>query len=118
MATTFPVFDINRAGPSITNTQYRVGENPFLIETNDGLLPRTGRPIRRTELIRCFAYNADEATPLANQKKRLMVTRLTDTIPRHSLATLLSALLAAEQMAKDNETEDKVKKRQGDTNTI
>jgi hypothetical protein len=49
---THPVFDIDRAGPSLANVQYRVGEHPFLIETNDGLLPRTGRPIRRAAILR------------------------------------------------------------------
>jgi hypothetical protein len=65
-------------------------------------------------MIRCFGYNDEEATLLARQKTwPTVLTRLTDTIPGHSLATLLSALLAAEQMAKDNDTEDEVKETKG-----
>jgi hypothetical protein len=110
----FPVFDIDRVGPIIASSQYRVGEHPFLIETNDGLLPRTGRPIRKTEMMRCYGYNDEEAMHLAKQKTWPMVlTRLTETIPGHSLATLLSALLAAEQVAKDSDTENEVKETKG-----
>jgi hypothetical protein len=64
--------------------------------------------------MRCYGYNDEEAMRLAKQKLWPMVlTRLTKTIPGHSLATLLSALLAAEQIAKDNDTENKVKETKG-----
>jgi hypothetical protein len=43
----------------------------------------------------------------------MVLTRLTETIPEHSLATLISALLAAKQIAKDNNTEQEVKETKG-----
>jgi hypothetical protein len=108
---THPVFDIDRAGPSLANVQYRVCEHPFLIDTNDGrLLPRTGRPIRRAEILRGYRFNDEETQVLGRpQTWEKVLTRLADTTPGHSLASILNALQAAEQLARDEETEEDIK---------
>jgi hypothetical protein len=90
---TFPVFDITRAGPSLTNTHNRVGMHPFIIETNDGLLPRTGRPIRPVEVLNCYGYGRTDIERLSKRTIwKWVLTRLTSTTHVHSLATLINAL--------------------------
>jgi hypothetical protein len=103
---TFPVFDITRAGPSLTNTHYQVGVHPFIIETNNGLLPRTGGSIRRIEVLKCYGYGRADIERLSKRTiwKRVL-TRLISTIPGHSLPTLINTLQAAEQLARDASTE-------------
>jgi hypothetical protein len=50
------IFDADRPAPNIIDGRYTVGPDEFAIETKDGALPSTVRPIRRHELLKALGY--------------------------------------------------------------
>jgi hypothetical protein len=84
------IFDQTRPAPDISQGKHAFGAYEFAIETNDGAISSTARPIRPEELLRCYGYGKEHIRKLQELDWSKVRHRVRTTIPRHATEGLLS----------------------------
>lgn len=109
-----PVMSIDHPGPDFArnpaSTKHRHAECEFYIETYDADLPRSSRGIRNHELMAAMGYPHEAQLELLQIPWPVVLNGLKSTTPLHTARRILSSIITAERINKDEQARKPVPK--------